>query len=145
MYKNYPCGCRELCPIPPKFVKTIAVIVDGGEVVLVVPPQIFDDGEQIRLCIAQCIPTVDAEETVYIQAGYTGENRFDIRTNAGNSVYSTQLRSRTVYPITASSNEGGFIINPRYLCHNGTILTRATPPANNGGDTPTPAAEKAVK
>lgn len=145
MYKTYPCGCKELCPIRPSFIKTIAVIVDGGEVVLVVPPQLFDDGEQIRLCIAQTIPVVGAEENVYIQSGYTGENRFEIRTNTGEAVYSAQLRSRTIYPMTASSNQNGFIINPRYLCHNGTILTRAALPADNGGNTPAPASEKAVK
>lgn len=126
-YKTYPCGCRELCPVRPTFIKTIAVIVDGGEVVLVVPPQVFDNGEQIRLCIAQNIPLVTSEETVYIQAGYTGENRFQITTSTGEQVYSMQLCSRTIYPMTASTNNGGFIVNPRYLRHSGEILTKVAP------------------
>lgn len=126
-YKTYPCGCRELCPIRPTFIKTIAVIVDGGEVVLVVPPQVFDNGQQIRLCIAQNIPLVTSEETVYIQAGYTDEHRFEIRTTTGEQVYSMELCSRTIYPMTADANSGGFIINPRYLRHAGEILTKVAP------------------
>lgn len=123
MYRCYPCGCKELCQPEPKIVKSQAVFVDGGDVIIVVPPQIFDDGQVIKLCITKCIPQSSTGEIVYLQAGYTDANRFPIRTNSGNDVYSLQLRTRTLYPLIASSATNDFILNERYLCHTGTILT----------------------
>lgn len=138
MYRCYPCGCKEFCEPEPKIVKSQAVFVDGGDLIIVVPPQIFDDGQVIKLCITKCIPQSSTGEVVYLQAGYTATNRFPIRTNSGNDVYSLQLRTRTLYPLIASSATNDFILNERYLCHTGTILAPPSPPAvsnipaNNG-------------
>lgn len=53
----------------------------------------------------------------------------------GETVFSYQLRPRTLYKIIANTNEQGFVINPKYLCHTTNILTQSTPAtvAEKGG------------
>lgn len=128
-----------------QFLRTVEVVVDGGEIVLIVPPTVFENYENVILCIAQPVPFSTANEAVYVQAGYaTGSNepaRLQIRDTAGNTVNSYQLRSHKLYRLIASSNEGGFVISPRCLEQSGDILSQnvpVTPPANQDN---TPAAE----
>lgn len=133
------CRCKRYIDYTMRmqFLRTVEVVVDGGEVVLIVPPTVFENYENVILCIAQPIPFSTADEAVYVQAGYeTGSSeiaRLQIRDTAGNTVNSYQLRSHKLYRLIASSNEGGFIISPRCLEQSGDILTRTapvTPPAN---------------
>jgi hypothetical protein len=126
---NTGCNCCN------NFLKTNQVVVDGGEVVLMVKERVFDNYETVCLCITQSIPTSNTEEAVYIQSGLTNTNRFPLRTTTGETVYSYQLRPRTLYKIIADTNEPGFVINPKYLCHTTNILTQSTPAtvAEKGG------------
>ncbi len=117
-------GCRR-CG---RFLKTVQVVVDGGEVVLLVPERVFDNFETLCLCIAQSIPVSSTNETVWIQSGLTSTARYQLRTTTRNPVYSYQLKSRTLYKIIANTADNDFVIHPRYLCKTTDILPQ-TPPA----------------
>ncbi len=127
---------RTSCQCCGRFLKTVQVVVDGGEVVLLVPERVFDNFETLCLCIAQSIPVSSTNETVWIQSGLTSTARYQLRTTTGNPVYSYQLKSRTLYKIIANSANNDFVINPRYLCKTINILPQ-TPPtvetAEKGG------------
>lgn len=66
---NTGCNCCN------NFLKTNQVVVDGGEVVLMVKERVFDNYETVCLCITQSIPTSNTEEAVYIQSGLTNTNQ----------------------------------------------------------------------
>lgn len=125
-------GCR-CCQ---NFLKTQQVVVDGGNIVLLVAEDVFDNFESLCLCIAQSIPSSSENQPVFIQSGITNTTRYPLLTTEGATVYSYQLRPRTLYKIMANTAAGGFMIRAKYLCKTTNILNRTpTTAAVRGGNT----------
>lgn len=144
-----PCMCNTLssrCGCCGHFLKALDVVVDGGEIVLLVRQQIFDNYDRYILCITKPIPATSTEETVYIQPGISTTNRYQLRTTDGNPVYAHQLCPRTPYPVTVATGENGFVVNPKHLKHTTQILTPPTSASGgNTGENPEPASAKSAK
>ena len=83
-------GCR-CCD---NFLKTQQVVVDGGNIVLLVPDRVFENFESLCLCIAQRIPVSNENQPIFIQSGITNTTRYPLLTTEGQTVYSYQLRPR---------------------------------------------------
>lgn len=125
-------GCR-CCQ---NFLKTKEVVVDGGNIILLVPERVFENFESLCLCIAQKIPTSSENQPVFIQSGIANTARYPLLTTEGQTVYSYQLRPRTLYKIMANKDAGAFMIRARHLCKTTNILNRTpTTVTTRGGIT----------
>ena len=126
--KHTGCRCCE------HFLKTQQVVVDGGNIVLLVPERVFENFESLCLCIAQRIPTSSENQPVFIQSGITNTTRYPLLTTEGQTVYSYQLRPRKLYKIMANREAGAFMIRAKYLETSTNILNRtpATTPTRGG-------------
>lgn len=125
-------GCR-CCQ---SFLKTKEVVVDNGNIVLLVPDRVFENFESLCLCIAQSIPTSSENQPVFIQSGITNTTRYPLLTTEGQTVYSYQLRPRVLYKIMANTSAGAFMIRTKHLCKGTNILNRTPATAAvRGGNT----------
>lgn len=123
-------GCR-CCQ---NFLKTQQVVVDGSNIVLLVPERVFENFEPLCLCIAQRIPASSENQPVFIQSGITNTTRYPLLTTEGQTVYSYQLRSRKLYKIMANRDAGAFMIRPKYLETSTNILNRTSTTAPTRGE-----------
>lgn len=130
MCKTYGyCGrCNNL-------VKSVAVFLDGTDMVIVVPSATYETYGRLCLCITQCIPSTSAATPVFVQFGFAATpTRYPLLANDGTTpIYSYQLKCRKRYPVTVGSDSASLIIHPRQLEAGSTVIS-ATSAA-----TPTPA------
>lgn len=123
---KYQCNCCE------NFMRTIAVFLDGSDLVLVVPERTFENYERLCLCIAQSIPATSTQTPVEIQSGYSATpTRYPLLDIAGNPIYSYQLRCRRKYPVTVSTATPSLVIHQKHLEKSSSVL--------GGGSTPSTA------
>lgn len=126
-------GYEPICNI-----KTIASDIVNGTLYLLLKRTIFDNGYRFGLVICCNIPKDAGAIPVNISVGI-GPNAtsYPLITTDGNKVLAYQLKSRCRIPVTVSTSQGAFLVNPRYLCHTSNILptTSSTTPSSTSETT----------
>lgn len=117
-----------MCNNCKNFAKSVAVFLDGTDMIIVIPTATYETYGRICLCIAQSIPATSTATPVFVQLGYTATPvRFPLLSNDGTTpIYSYQLRCRRKYEAVIGADSASLIVQPRQLEFGTTVLTAAT-------------------
>lgn len=123
-------GCEMFsgnCNNCKNFVRSTNVIVSGTSLVIVIPQNVFSDGEKVCVCVSQAIPFYAPTITqVAIQIG-TNATLYNLVTEKGEFVSPSQIKARRVYHLRAAATSQMFRVLRRELC--GCNRTSDTIPA----------------
>lgn len=98
-----------------KFISSTAVTVSGTQVVIQIPADTFNNGDNICLLVAQDMPSASSANTVAIQIGST-TTTYPVLKICGNNVRADQIRSNTAYKLLVGTDPGHFTVkNSRCL------------------------------
>lgn len=131
LYNNNGYGCGGCI----HFIKSTAITVTGGNVIITLPSETVRNCEKFCICLAQNIPEGATSDTpVFVEfTEITGT--FSLINRCGNRVYGDQLRSRKVlHTIALTDTPLLRLIDNKGICctdHAFPTLTPTTPaPAN---------------
>lgn len=111
-------NCNNICNI-----KTVAVELADDILYLLLKRRIFENGERFGLIICSNVPCIAGDAPVRISVGIGPEAlSYPMLTTNGQQVLAYQLPKRCRIPVTVSTTDGAFLVNPRYLCHTNSIL-----------------------
>lgn len=98
-----------------KFISSTAVTVSGTQVVIQIPANTFNNGDNICLLVAQDIPSASSANTVTVQIGSSG-TAYPMIKICGDNVRADQIRSNTAYKLYVGTDPGHFTVkNSRCL------------------------------
>lgn len=92
-----------------QFISSTTVSVSGTEVVIQIPTNTFNNGDLIRLLVAQDIPSALGTNTVSIQIG-SSTTTYPLIKRCGDNVRGDQIRRNTIYNLYVGTSPGHFMV-----------------------------------
>lgn len=128
-YNNFS-NCNKSCNV-----RTIACELVDDTLYLLLKRRIFTNGECFGLIICNNVPCGAGDAPVEISTGIGPDaTSFPLLTTSGEPVLAYQLKTRCRIPVTVSTAESAFLVNPKYLCWLGAVLGGGAAATEEGGN-----------
>ena len=92
------------------FVPSTSNSVVGTQLIITIPQATYNNGDVLYLYIAQPLVSALSDLSVAIQIG-TDTTYYPLVKVCSNNVRADQLRTRTIYKLTAMTDPGHFVVN----------------------------------